>query len=387
MTTFAVQFLEHPPSDATPLGIRTRLREACQRLPISIVLLGWDLPPLLEDAAAEETNRQNACLYRWQPWLTSEAGYSFPPAWATVGFDGAPILAFNDDPDFFFFCPNHSGASDFLFERLDRIATLGFYEGIFLDRIRFPSPAEDPSTRLGCFCTECRNLAAEAGLDLETVRRNIQMLPAEVLVRSLLACADDPTSPLEAFLDFRQESITRTVQAAAQQASSIGFAIGLDCFSPALTRMTGQNLTALNKTCAWIKIMTYPRVHGPAGLPFELLGLANWLTSRGVSEPSAMQSLAKASGLIIPTSKAELQKTGLGSGAISHEIESSRILGVTNLLAGIALIEIRGVHESTPEQVQNDLKAARTADGLVISWDLWQTPLERLDTIRSIWEI
>jgi hypothetical protein len=387
MKTLAAQFLEHPPSDATPRGIRSRLREACQRLPISIVLLGWDLPPLLEEAAAEETSRQNAQLFRWQPWLTVEAGNGFPPSWETIGLGGTPIPGINGDPEFFFFCPNHSSTSEFLFERLDRIATRGYYKGIFLDRIRFPSPAEDPETRLGCFCTECHNLASEANLDLETVRRYILMLPAEAFVRSLLASPDDPTSPLESFLDFRQESITRTVQAAAQQASSLGLTVGLDCFSPTLTRMTGQNLPALNKTCDWIKIMIYPRAQGPAGLPFEFMGFAKWMTSRGVSELSAMQSLAKASGLVIPTTKAELQKTGLESEAISHELERGRRLGVTNLLAGIALIEIRGVNESTPEQVQNDLKAARTAEGLVISWDLWQTPMERLDTIRSIWEI
>jgi hypothetical protein len=61
-------------------------------------------------------------------------------------------------------------------------------------------------------------------------------------------------------------------------------------------------------------------------------------------------------------------------------------LGVTRLLAGIALVEMKAVNESTPEQVQADLKAARAADGLVISWDLWQTPLERLEPIRSLWE-
>ncbi|MBE3038531.1 MAG: hypothetical protein IMZ62_06945 [Chloroflexi bacterium] len=387
MTVFAAQYLEYPPPDASPTDIRARLREACQRLPISLVLLGWDLPSHLEEAAAEETARQNASLFRWQPWLTGDALTSFPHEWGTVGPGGAPIPSFQDDPAFAFICPNHRGAMDFLLERLNRIAARGLYQGIFLDRIRFPSPAADPATHLGCFCPDCIHLAAAAGLDLETVRRYIQALPAEVLVRSLLAKPDDPTSPLEAFLDFREESITRTIQAAAQKARSLGLAVGLDCFSPVLTRMTGQNLPALDKACDWIKIMTYPRVHGPAGLPFELLGLANWLTNLGIPEPSALRCLAEASGLAIPATKAELRQAGLGSGTIAHEIECGRTLGVTRLLAGIALVEIKAVHESTPEQVQADLKAARAADGLVISWDLWQTPLERLDAIRSLWEI
>jgi len=387
VTTFAIQYLEYPHLDASPAAIRARLREACQRLQITLVLLGCDLPPCLEEAAAEETARQNARLFRWQPWLAGEARSSVPPDWATVGSDGNPILGYRNDPRFFFFCPNHHAAPDFLFERLDRITARGLYQGIFLDRIRFPSPAANPANELGCFCKDCFRMAALASLDLGTVRQYIEVLPAEALVKSLLAHPDDLTTPLENFLTFRAESITRIVQAATQQARSVGLAVGLDCFSPALSRMVGQDLPALDINSDWIKIMTYPRVQGPAGLPFELLGIADWLTGHGVPEQSAMQCLAVASGLSIPTTRAELRKSGLGSGAISHEIERGRALGLTHLLAGVALIEVKAVHESTPKQVQADLKAARAADGLVISWDLWHTPLERLDTIRKVWEI
>jgi hypothetical protein len=61
-------------------------------------------------------------------------------------------------------------------------------------------------------------------------------------------------------------------------------------------------------------------------------------------------------------------------------------MGLANLLAGIALVEVVSIHESTKEQIRADLLASRAADGLVLSWDLWQIPLEHLDTIRNIWE-
>jgi len=35
---------------------------------------------------------------------------------------------------------------------------------------------------------------------------------------------------------------------------------------------------------------------------------------------------------------------------------------------------------------QNHIMATRNSDSLIISWDLWQTPLERLDVIRNLWE-
>ncbi len=59
--------------------------------------------------------------------------------------------------------------------------------------------------------------------------------------------------------------------------------------------------------------------------------------------------------------------------------------GISNLLAGVALVEMKKIHEATPEQIQADLVASRSANGLVISWDLWFTPLDYLDTIRVLW--
>jgi hypothetical protein len=131
--------------------------------------------------------------------------------------------------------------------------------------------------------------------------------------------------------------------------------------------------------------MSYPRVFGPAGISFELLGLADWLAARGVDEARALRSLSEVSGLALPATLAELRRTGLGSAALAAEIARGRELGVTHLLAGLALVEMKGVHESTPEQIRADIEAGRAAEGLVLSWDLWLTPLEYLDTIRSIW--
>jgi hypothetical protein len=392
MATFAVQYLECPCPDTTPNAARRRLHQACQRLPISLVLLGWELPPALEEAVAEETARQGALLYRWQPWLTSDSHTDLPPEWVMVGPDGTPLPGQADNPTFTFVCPNHSGVADFLTERLEGIAASGLFHGVFLDRIRFPSPVENPAVRLGCFCRYCTRLATDMGLELEPVRRYLQSAfsdkdSARQLVLGLLGKFDSPGNPLKAFLDFRAHSITRTVTAARRQADLLGLSLSLDCFSPILTRMVGQDLQSLDRVCDWIKLMIYPRVFAPAGFPFELLSLATWLVHAGWMESETKDILAEATGLPFPENLTALRQSGFGAGTIAHEIERGRFLGVTHLLAGIALVELKAIHESTPEQVQADIKAARAADGLVISWDLWHTPLEHLDTIRSSWEL
>jgi hypothetical protein len=385
MKTFAVQYLESPYPNASPEAVRLRLRQACERMPISLVLLGWELPTVLEEAVAEETVRQHAQLYRWQPILTGDAHTDLPPEWATLGVDGHPIPGHANLPEFTFICPNRSAVADFLSERLESVAASGLYQGIFLDRIRYPSPAIDPCRDLACFCQDCTRQAADAGLDLEQVKHTIQSLSAEVLVRSLLGEPDQSGSLLEVFLDFRNRSISRTVRTLSRQIQSHNLAVGLDCFTPALTRMVGQDLSALDGYANWVKIMTYPRVFGPAGISFELLGLSEWLIRHNLGEADTMRLLAKVSQLPIPSTKAELANAGLDSDTLRQEIRRGFELGITNLLAGIATVQMKEIHESTPQQIQADLKSSRAADGLVISWDLWLTPLNYLDTIRNLW--
>jgi hypothetical protein len=385
LTTFAIQYLERSYPDATPATVRRRLRQACEYLPISLVLLGWELPRNLEEAVAEETSRQHAQLFRWQPILTGDSHAKVPPEWAVQGPGGDPILGYGDFPEFSFICPNRSGVTDFLSERVESIAATGLFQGLFLDRIRFPSPALDPRRDLACFCPSCFNFAADLGLELDSIRRDIASFHPKAFVRSLLGKPDENDFRLESFLDFRSASITRTVRNVVEQAHSLNLSIGLDCFSPVLARMVGQNLSALDGTADWVKIMTYPRVFSPAGISFELSGLSKWLINTGLSENEAMHLLADACKLPIPANEAELEHLGLGSETISREIQHGYELGITYLLAGIAMVQLPNIHQSSLEQIQADLDASRSADGLVISWDLWLIPLEYMEQIRSLW--
>ena len=387
MTVFAIQYLEYLPQGATPSAVRQRLHEACLRLPISLVLLGWELPEAIEQEVADEASRQNLRLFRWQPWLTGDAGTDLPAEWAVRGLDGSYIPGHNNLPEFAFVCPNRSGVADFLAERIDSLAARGLYQGIFLDRIRFPSPAADPPTHLGCFCSSCTRLAADAGLDLGAIRWELQKMLSTPGGALHLACGlldpyEPGTQPLQDLLDFRQQSITRMIQAASRQANQQDLVLSLDCFSPTLARMVGQDLFSLNTSCEWIKLMIYPRVWGPAGLSFELLSLAEWLIKGySLNEADVFTAISHASGFTLPSRRAVFRKNGLDSTVITQEIQRGRALGITTLLAGVALVDLPGVHESTPAQIQSDLHACQSADGLVLSWDLWHIPLAVLETV------
>lgn len=379
MTRIALQFLESAWPEASPQAARERLRQACGILPVESVLLGWDLPPALEESVAAEAARQGAALYRWHPLLASDSGAPLPSEWQTSGQTGAPIPGFLNLPEFTFICPNHPAVKEWISQRIEQAARRGIYRGIFFDRMRWPSPAENLGEYFGCFCPYCQALAIRSGLDLEPVRRFTKRLLVEAagaqrLIHALFA-PEDETSPLEAFFRFRTACITQTVAACAQQARASGLAVGLDCFSPGLARMVGQDLASLGPHCDWMKLMTYPHTFGPAGIPYELHSLAAWLEENyGLSKPDGLQFAIEASQ-VQPGQAATLQQ----------EVASGKALTNAPIFAGLALVEMEKVNDTSDAQLQADLLACKAAhpDGLALSWDLWLIPPRRLEMIAK----
>jgi hypothetical protein len=400
MTLLAVQYLEAGPQVAAipPERVRARLRAACERLPLTHVLIGWNVPQPTLDACREETHRAGAKLYRWHPLLTGDGTFFPRPAWRTLGLRGEPVPGFQDMPEFTFVCPNSPKARTAVLDRVRQVVGSGDYDGLFLDRIRYPSPAADPGRWLACFCGHCEQVAAQTGLDLAHQRQMLRELLGRPerwvpFLQVLLGSPDPVYLPIDlillrAFLDFRARSVTGLVCEAADLIRAAGLEVGLDGFSPALTRMVGQDLSGLHRCAEWTKIMTYGHTLGPAGLPFELLALAQWvLSSQAVGPGAALAALSQASGLPLPTSLDDLKAPGLSPQALAAEIRRGRAAGIGQLLAGVELVEIEGITHLRPPQIAADLRALREAgaDGLVLSWDLWHIPLDWLELVGRMW--
>ncbi len=400
MITLAIQYLEDAPYLAAipPARARDRLHAAFEQLPITHVFLGWNVPQRMFNACREEVTRAGARLFRWHPLLTGDATFTPRPEWATIGPQGEPVPGFQGMPEFTFVCPNRPAVQEAVLDHLDQVLARGDYDGLFLDRIRYPSPADHPARWLACFCDDCHRAASDMGLDLEAVCRAIRRLWAteagtRSFVQALLGSSDVPPSDpaltlLNAFLDFREHAVAGLVRRAADRVRAQGLAVALDCFSPALTRMVGQHLGMLDACGDWTKVMTYAHTLGPAGLPFELDRLAGWLIeSQRVGEQQALGWLSRASGLSLPGNRAKLRARGLAPADLAVEVQRGRAAGIRNLLAGIELVEVEGIAQLDQEQIEADLRAFRAAgaDGLVLSWDLWHMPRERLGLVGAVW--
>jgi len=396
----SIQYLQDSPdlADRSIKDVRERLRIAGDKLPLSEVLIGWQVPPSMLKACRQEAERLDATLYRWHPLLASDGVFYPRPEWRVIGLHGEPLAGFQDMPDFTFVCPNRPQVRAAVMERLENLIADGAYEGLFLDRMRFPSPAADPLGDLGCFCPSCHQAAARQGLDLARIRATLQAWGQSAagkrdLVRALLQPLEGaPDSPqagaLKSFLRFRCESVSGLVRLAAERLQAARMPVGLDCFSPALMTMVGQDNAALAACADWVKLMCYAHTLGPAGLPFELLSLADWLVERaGLDGPGALELLSQATGLPLPADRGALRVGGLSSGALRVEVGRGVAASSAPCLFGVELMEMEGVVSLDPVQIRGDLSAVREVGpgGLALSWDLWDMPLGRLDLVREVW--
>ncbi|RPH62654.1 MAG: hypothetical protein EHM81_01810 [Chloroflexi bacterium] len=378
--TFAVQFLEPSPETlalSAPQAA-SRLSAAMSILPVERVIIGWDLPEHLIAACAGEASRARSSLFLWHPLLTFSAS-SLPPRadWQTLGPSGDPIPGFAGMPEFTFMCPNRPEVFEAVLARLQKAIHSGPFQGIFLDRIRWPSPTADPSRLMACFCPACQRAAIAQGIDLAGVRHLLAAPRNRAeLARFLLnpASAGDSASDwpfLRRLMDFRARSITRLVRAAAELIRAHGLGVGLDCFSPSLTSLVGQELAALDAYCDWIKFMVYGHTYAPAGLPFELLNLQKWVN------PAPLDSNGLPSDV--------LESTGLPPAFLANEIRAACACGIKNAWAGIELVDLPGVTRLNDAQIQSDLRAFRAANpaGLVLSWDLRHISDARLQLVAD----
>lgn len=395
----AIQYLEPNPETAVlrPFEVRERLRAALATLPITRVILGWNVSEQQVEVCAEETVRAKARLIRWQPLLSDDGTLQADPAWQTIGLDGNPVPGDRTRRLPVLLCPNRPAVREAILGRIANVIRDRRYQGIFLDHIHFPSPAVDPARFLACFCEDCERAAAELRFDLPAARELIRGLvsspdQAEVFVKLLIdnrlpISGKADLVALDTFLDFRMLSITRIVQAAAEMIRQAGLEVSIDCLAPSLARTVGQDYQALDVHSDWIKASLYYQTLGPAGLPFELLALADWLTERHqINQWNALMSLSDATRLPFPPNRAALREQGLTGEALGAEVWRARGASTNMLLAGIDLVQTPGIAGVSETQLLEYLSTLKTTSpqGLVLAWDLQHIPPRRLDLLRRV---
>lgn len=292
---------------------------------------------------------------------------------------------------FRFVCPNNPAARTKTLRRLHYLLSSYPFTGVFLDKIRFPSPANGLDEVLSCFCEHCSASAKVTGLDLDAVARLFEDRAFAVDLILTDNAADwlsrltDGSPLVSRFLRFRMDSITGLVAEAHGLASGLSRRVSFDLFSPGLAPLVGQDYRALARFADWIKPMTYRIAEGPAGLRLEIPALAEGISRMfGLGESKISGWAARhIPGFDINTLE-ETRRQAVPVSVISAEIEAAvQLADPVPVYFGLELVRHAGVVDITPQLVRDMIQAGRTAGpaGTFISWDLMHAPM---DSIRAL---
>jgi hypothetical protein len=382
--------------------IQKALGEAQAVMPLSILITGArDIPEIFNGLTG--ASRQVEQVYLWYNLLSDYPGQEALESVVNyqgrsgAGWSGWEEQGAQVSETFLFGCPNNPSVRQKTLSGLEDLLRRYAFDGVFLDKFRFPSPANGMEMVFSCFCPHCRQAAAAQGLDLERVRAllNEWSLGPEGQVGAILppgaswlaAFAQDRPL-LQHFLRFRADAVTALVREVRKLAGRLNKKIGLDLFSPAFAPLVGQDYTALAALADWGKPMTYRVAYGPAGLRLEAESLVQGLDKiYGVSEGAVLSWLERVCPEYYAAGYAEMIKTSVPLPWMALELEqATRFFKPRPVLMGLETVSFPGMIDMKPCAVQEMLAAGLQAgvQGAVLSWDLMNTPLENIQAIKDI---
>ena len=210
------------------------------------------------------------------------------------------------------------------------------------------------------------------GIFLEGLQEGQPELSPTLEISALFGVTGDET--IDAVFRARTHRVLDRLEAAAAVVRGAGLELGLDCVSPSLARLFGQDLSFFDYHCDWISVRL-------SALPGALCALAETLLAQGIEEEQALDRIAHAAGMPLPSTLADLRSEGVAAEILWLEAQRAREAGVTNLVAGLDLSQDR-----TEEHIGRDYRALQSAlpNGFLLLPDLGEIQPERLALLHSL---
>lgn len=354
-------------------------------------VLFWPSGDGTMDSQIRKRIRQaGAEAYLWLPVLAdagtepSEADQT-EDAWGGAGHGASGRRAGlgSGDESFLFACPRSGTRIDAARERCRREAPS--YDGVFLDRVRYPSPANGFETLFTCFCPRCLEKEPDAPLWRQRVRelrKRIESASNRDVDgwETYDALLDE--SGLAGFRESRCRAVAGMTGELAAEVRAAGKAVGLDLFTPAIAPLVGQDYRLLAPLGDWVKPMSYCRAKGPAGMPLELACFVRGMTAwgRGLDEKTVMAFAGRSFGAPgLPGDADSLEAHGLDEAVAGREFRAAAAMAGDSTYPGFECVRHPDFDlDMSMDGVARYLRALRDAPGLVLAWNLLYAPEEFL---------
>ena len=353
------------PEDIDVSAALEKLTRLYEKANIDCVMLGWN-PKANVDEIIDFLKQRGIEVYLWLPVFSGLDGFA-----PLIGTDGTPVVhsyKAEKGERFDFGCPANPDNIEHIKNSFETNFGNGHYDGIFLDKIRFPSFISGTSPVFSCFCPYCSPIHKLTGdFELSDGENPLSISSYNDLKYKI----DDER--LAALFAYKAGVVTSAILQLIEYFREKGFKIGLDLFAPYLSFFVGQDYAKLAPHADFIKPMFYRKTNAPAGLPFELdMYAAAFGGSRDMIEKRKHYLLSI------------LNAKEIDAGFINREINDiNNVLGKCKHYAGIEINYNDRIAQITAEYIEENITRLKNVDGFALSWDLCSTPDENINAVLN----
>jgi len=349
----------------------------------------------LANQVVEKCEKKGTSVYKWtMVFADRPASLSHVPLVKdSKGNDGYGSLGVwkrigRGDEKFLFHCPTSLGQDEQGIQwAIDSAINIGAH-GIFLDRIRFPSPANGLEFLGACACPLCRkaykNSANKDWVDLSSLLINCAKLGSDGV-----AVYMEQAKPM---LAFRSQAIESLVAKYAHAAHENRLRVGLDLFAPSIAFLVGQDYHILSKYADFIKPMLYCKTYAPAGLPLEIGLFAKGLEQAGVEKRMVYSFVSEFFSIETNILDDIMEKKGIPSSFARREIHKCMqeidrdMQAMPYVYAGIELVN----HPSYDTMIDNATRDSYLESlidyDIAVCWNILYVPERHIEAISARWK-
>jgi len=362
--------------------IKEKLDKLYQHFHIENIIIGWSNDKKIYVEMGQYLKNKNTKMLLWFP-VFSELGYfkKFKPV---IDFQGNEIINYKlkKGESFEFYCPtNKENLKNVKCVYEENFGDIAF-DGVFLDKIRYPSFANGLKALFSCFCPHCLEAMRQYGIDTEMLIKNITNITEErpefklknkISIKQNTDFLYQFENPLwKNFFDFKNHTIYQGVKDIYDYFKGRQMIVGLDVFAHSLGYFMGQDMGLLTNVGDFIKPMYYRKTWAPAGLPLEM-NIFNKIFDLGNNCFTTRCGEDKTYPADLALEELKIVNKLYNKAAIYPGFEVNR----NDLVSPIYPLY---VNESLEIMKESNMK------GIVLSWDLNNAPEDNLEAVYEFIE-
>lgn len=273
--------------------VKEKLSDLLNTKPIKAIIFGWCVDKTLNEKLLTYFHTFSLPCYIWLPVFSEIDTMIDGEAIVNVhGKQGGNVSVIEDE-SFSFLCPN---------QEKNKLGFLSIYEcyfsdlpfdGVFLDKIRYPSFANGYEEGFGCFCEVCREKFRKEGVDISYIEEAIGKHSSDFLKGNYDAYGHFifDNEKINHFYQVRSSWISNSIQELISYFHVRNLKVGLDIFSPFFAYYCGQDIKALSQTADFLKPMFYRYTNAPAGMQYEQEKFLQYFPKQSKPSPITISAL------------------------------------------------------------------------------------------------